>query len=479
MEKNLRFNYIMIMVNAVTLFIINIFEYGVTPRGIVSIVCILFGAVLGTQLVYMSKLSNIKKAVGMNWCIGMSTMLYAMIVGSSTNSFAIFFVVIVVSGVYYDTTIVKWVGIPFIIIALFAGIFLPESINGEGASSISSLTKVAYFIMTTVITRLIIVSGKTANERAFEALKQVEESAELSAKVAKELNENVIESNLAVNDIVSQVDNIEISTKDMNEALQNMTKGISAVNESIEVVRGYIAKNTGVSERLGKEYNGVVSIVKEGNENVVRTKGTMNVLNRAVTEAVKESDSLLSEMGEINTILGEIDNISEQTNLLSLNASIEAAHAGEAGKGFAVVANEISSLSNESTKASDNIKSILYSLNEKVKLVFNKVGKGAEVSYKSYQEMDDITGALENINVKTSNFQGIITEENIAMNNINKEFNSIVREMKKLYEFSEKNLLMLGEIQKSIVQQSESVKYLDSKMTDVGKLADNLSENRE
>jgi methyl-accepting chemotaxis protein len=260
----------------------------------------------------------------------------------------------------------------------------------------------------------------------------------------------------------------------MNEALVDMSGGISNVNNSIDSVQTYINQNAGVSNNLSKQYEDVTYIVKEGVLNVGKTKDTMKELDAAVGEAVYESDILLKEMNEINVILDEINNIAEQTSLLSLNASIEAARAGEAGRGFAVVAEEIRHLSDGSTIAANNIKNIIMALNAKVQNVVNKIELGAKVSKQGYDQMDNMASLLENINRKTAIVEVEIAKENTIMGDISTEFNAIVDEMKNLYDFSQKNTHMLSNIRKSIENQNDSVKNLDKKMDYVEKLADEM-----
>lgn len=474
MEKNIKFNYYMIIANMLALSVMNYFKYGFSVRGWISIICMIIGAALIPTIIYKSSLENIKKAVSMNCCIGLATMTYAVLVGESTNSFMICYVVIAVSTIYYETKIILAVGTFLGILGLVIAILAPEAISGEGQGVLSSLTKVVYFIAVVLISKKATDNGGAINKRALDTLEQLEENVVKSTGVAKKLNDNVVESNEAVNDIVAQVSNIEKSTKDMDAALVDMTEGISAVNSSIDTVQGYIEENAGVSEDLSDKYEDVVTIVKQGTDNIGRTKETMDVMNNAIAEAVDVSDDLLMQMEQINVILEEINSVASQTNLLSLNASIEAARAGEAGKGFAVVATEIRTLSEASSSSANNIKNILDSLNDKVKNVFEKVENGAKVSKKGYEEMDNMTGILSRISEKTSDFEQVIVKENKMMIDISNEFNSIASEMMRLYDFSEKNTSMLGKIRKSIEHQSDSVNNLDKKMVEVGNLADEL-----
>lgn len=474
MQKKIRFNYIAIIGCAIALTILNMFKYGLSNRGIISLLCIGIGAMVLPTIVYKLPLGDLKKISIMNWGIGISGLLYAVLVGESTNSFYICFMLVAVVSTYFDSKIIIYVSAPIAVLSFFVAIFAPEAITGEGASVLSSLTKVVFFVGMVMVIKKATDDGGDINKQSLKLVEQLESNMSKSATVAKELNETVVESNQEVLGIVKQVGNIEHATVDMNEALGDMTKGISNVNTSIVSVKAYIEKNEGISEDLSNKYKDVTDIVKMGVDNIDRTKETMAITNSAVSEAVKESDDLLVQMEKINVILADINNIAGQTNLLSLNASIEAARAGEAGKGFAVVAEEIRKLSEESKLASDNIKNIIMLLNDKVKVVFDKIDNGARASIESFKEMDNMTTILENINKKTNGVENVIVQENKMMNDISVEFNVIADEMKNLYEFSEKNSNQLMDIQKSIQNQSESVRKLDKKMEYVGELADEM-----
>ena len=115
-----------------------------------------------------------------------------------------------------------------------------------------------------------------------------------------------------------------------------------------------------------------------------------------LTESAKQIASAVDSSMEIIT---SIKNIADQTNLLSLNASIEAARAGDAGRGFAVVASEVQSLSNSTTETTDHISNILGDMNASIKDMLNKISDISNNVSSENKEMEDINNTVEKLHV--------------------------------------------------------------------------------
>ncbi|MBE5934734.1 MAG: hypothetical protein E7262_02935 [Lachnospiraceae bacterium] len=462
MEKNLKFNYRLVLGAVTVLLILNFIKYQLTYRSIVCIITSSIGGYIGPTIIYHSKLKEETKAIWINLCIVLCSMTYSTIVGGSSSTFLVYFLALACSIVYFNSKIIVGVAVPLITIGVVLSIFAPYAVVGKDGNTLGALTSLSYYIVTFLITKFALNNGIHLRNTAINSLEKLEGIMEKSTNVAHELNKTVIDNTDSVNIIVSQVETIQEASNEINKALNNMSTDISNVNNSIDSVQTYINKNSIVSNELHSAYTSIVNSVAEGTSTVVKSKDILNLSTNSVLEAASVSNNLLSHMSKIHNILSEINNIAEQTNLLSLNASIEAARAGESGKGFAVVAQEIHSLSEESAHASDNIKEILNSLSNEVENVTEKIVKSSNLSKESYSQIDNILRILELIQIKTDNFENIISKENTLFNKINTEFTSINNEMKDLYNFSEINLDILKTITACITSQGESIKTLDN-----------------
>ena len=147
---------------------------------------------------------------------------------------------------------------------------------------------------------------------------------------------------------------IELSQASRNQA-QEITGASAAINEmavSIEQVSANASESTTVAEKS-------VEIAKKGGEVVRNTIQGMDTIREQIQETSKRIKRLGESSQEIGDIVSLINDISDQTNILALNAAIQASMAGEAGRGFAVVADEVQRLAERSGNATDQIEALV------------------------------------------------------------------------------------------------------------------------
>jgi len=205
----------------------------------------------------------------------------------------------------------------------------------------------------------------------------IKKQAGLLSDIGNDLSSNMTETAAAINEITSNIQGVKAR-------VINQSASVTETNATMEQVIANINKLNGHIEKMAANVGSVTSTLLNNAGNVKTLQEASEVgktgLQEVVTdiqEIARESEGLL----EINSVM---QNIASQTNLLSMNAAIEAAHAGEAGKGFAVVADEIRKLAESSSEQSKTIGNVL----KKIKESIDKITKSTETVLTRFESID-------------------------------------------------------------------------------------------
>jgi twitching motility protein PilJ len=180
----------------------------------------------------------------------------------------------------------------------------------------------------------------------------IADSINYAIEALRELVTTVNDSAILVDGAAKQTDT---TAQQLAEATATQSKQIQAASEAIARMASSIEEVSGNAERSADVARHSVDVAHKGGDAVRRTIAGMNAIRETIQETSKRIKRLGESSQEIGNIVELINDIADQTNILALNASIQASMAGEAGRGFAVVADEVQRLAERSTNATKQI----------------------------------------------------------------------------------------------------------------------------
>jgi methyl-accepting chemotaxis protein len=266
----------------------------------------------------------------------------------------------------------------------------------------------------------------------------IKKQTTILSDTGNELSNNMTETAAAVNEITANIQSIKgriinqsASVTETNATMEQITVNIDKLNGHVETQTTSVSQSSSAIEEMLANIQSVTNTLVKNTDNVNDLSSASEVGRTGLQEVAADIQTISRESEGLLEINSVMNNIASQTNLLSMNAAIEAAHAGEAGKGFAVVADEIRKLAESSGEQSKTVGTVLKSIkgsiekisqstgqvlaefeaiNNGVKIVADQEGNIRNAMEEQGQGSKQILGAIARLNEITQQVKGGSTE---------------------------------------------------------------------
>ncbi len=305
-------------------------------------------------------------------------------------------------------------------------------------------------------------------------VRQVSLMAQNVTATSQELLASAEETSTTINTIAITSSEIASGSEATKSKMNLSSKKMSSLEEAAHFL------NT-QAEIVKANSTEMLLVAQKGGETVQASSEKIMSLEEIMSNTSQTVEALGKKSNEITSIIGTITDIAQQTNLLALNAAIEAARAGEHGKGFAVVADEVRKLAEQSQQAAHSVKDIILSIQQEVKNIVQQnqqgvieVISGVEMTNQTNSSLEDIINQTKRTTVVVNEMVEHIQETLKLSNEVAKSFDQVIKITNETASNTESTAAASEEGSAAMEQITNSVSQLSNQAEELRNIVDNF-----
>jgi methyl-accepting chemotaxis protein len=311
---------------------------------------------------------------------------------------------------------------------------------------------------------------ESLRQKLVSAVTAIRDNADNVVSTAEVISESMESCDSSTQDISSTMTELASGATSMAESVQHTAESMKNISDIANDINVKATASKGLGTDVVNGYNEADDLFKE----LISANQRSIDITESIIIGIKETSEAIENIQAATAI---IDNIANQTNLLSLNASIEAARVGDAGKGFSVVASEIKTLAEQSRQSAGQISDVIKNINEKIAGCIDYTGQVESAMGRVSEIIEDVGNKFDanNTNISRVNESVDAISDNTSVLESHK--NAVLGDVESLSAISEENAASTQEVAASIEVLSGNLNGVRSKAEELSAISEKLTDS--